>query len=209
MGKHLSADSGSWSASAAFTYRWVRCDAYFANCADIPGATAATYTVVAADAGHVLGVRVRVTAANAAAALFNGLGPATADPPAPTNRPSVKGTVGRAVYETADLWSHSRDTFTIRWLRCSAGGNACVRITVKRLRCAGGSCLRVNVGTERDYRLTDKDVAHRLRVRVAAWNGAGHATSSLDANAHRRELTSSPLKPSLGDGALAWANVAE
>lgn len=206
MGKHLSADSGSWSASAAFTYRWVRCDAYFANCADIPGATAATYTVVAADAGHVLGVRV--TAANAAAALQR---PRTRHgrPPGADEQASVKGTVGRAVYETADLWSHSRDTFTIRWLRCSAGGNACVRITVKRLRCAGGSCLRVNVGTERDYRLTDKDVAHRLRVRVAAWNGAGHATSNLDANAHRRELTSSPLKPSLGDGALAWANVAE
>ena len=78
MGKHLSADSGSWSASAAFTYRWVRCDAYFANCADIPGATAATYTVVAADAGHVLGVRV--TATNAAAAIFNGLGPSRQTP---------------------------------------------------------------------------------------------------------------------------------
>jgi hypothetical protein len=93
---------------------------------------------------------------------------------------SIKGTkrVGQRVYEAADRWTNAPDTFAIRWLRCSAKGNPCVRITGKRLRCAGGSCLRVNAGTEWDYRLTAKDVGHRLRVRVTAWNGAGHATST-------------------------------
>jgi hypothetical protein len=181
VGKQLTTDSGSWSTSATFTSQWVRCDAYFAGCTDISGATAATYTVVADDAGHVLAVRV--TAANAAgsaAALSNALGPVAARPPGLKHKPTIRGTkkVGQRVYETADRWSNSPDTFTIRWLRCSAGGDACVRITGKQRRCAQGSCIRVDVGTEWDYRLTKKDVGHRLRVRVAARNGAGHATST-------------------------------
>lgn len=180
VGRQLAADSGSWTTSATVTYQWVRCDAHFANCADVAGATAATYPVVAADVGHVLAARV--TAANAAGsatALSNGLGPVVAKAPQSKHKPSIKGAkkVGRRVYETADRWAHSPDTFTIRWLRCAADGKACVRITGKRLRCAGGSCLRVSVGTEWDYELTGKDVGHRLRVSVAASNGAGHATS--------------------------------
>jgi hypothetical protein len=159
----------------------VRCDAYFAGCTDILGATAAAYTVVADDAGHVLAARV--TAANAAgsaAALSNGLGPVAARPPALEHRPTIKGPkkVGQRVYEAADRWANSPDTFTIRWLRCSAKGHACARITGKRLRCAQGSCIRVNLGTEWDYKLTKKDAGHRLRVRVVAWNGFGHATST-------------------------------
>lgn len=180
VGKQLRTESGTWSTSATFTYQWVRCDAHFANCADIPGATTTSYTVVAADAGHVLGARVTATnAAGSAVAVSNALGPVAAKRPGPMHRPSIKGLekVGQRVYEAADRWTHSPDTFTIRWLRCSAMGTACVRITGKRLRCASGSCLRVDVGTEWDYTLTAKDVGHRLRVRVSAGNGVGHATS--------------------------------
>jgi hypothetical protein len=38
--------------------------------------------------------------------------------------------------------------------------------------------MRVDVGTEWDYKLTNKDVGHRLRVQVTALNGAGRATST-------------------------------
>lgn len=181
VGKQLTTDSGSWSTSATFTYQWVRCDAYFSGCTDIPGATAATYVVAAADVHHVLAASVTATnAAGSAAALSNGLGPVAAEPPESTHRPSIKGSkkVGRRVYETADRWTQSPDTFINRWLRCSASGNACVRVTGKRLRCAAGSCIRVDVGTEWDYKLTDKDVGHRLRVRVTASNGAGRASTT-------------------------------
>ena len=180
VGKQLRADRGSWSTSATFTYQWLRCDAYYAACVNIPAATAATYMVVAADVGHVLGVRVTATnTIGSGAALSNGLGPVAARPPAWKHSPSIKGPakVGTRVHATGDRWTRSPDTFTIRWLRCSATGNECVRIAGKRPRCANGSCVRVNVGTEWDYRLTGKDVGHRLRVRVTAWNGAGHASS--------------------------------
>jgi hypothetical protein len=149
-----------------------------------PGATEATYTVVSDDVGHVLAARVTATnAAGSAVALSNDLGPAAGRPPGLKQRPSIEGTkkVGERVYEAADRWTRSPDTFTIRWLRCSPAGTACVPITGKRLRCAGGSCLRVDIGTQWDYRLTEQDVGHRLRVRVGASNGAGRITSASKA----------------------------
>lgn len=181
VGKQLTADSGRWSTDATFAYQWLRCDAHFEGCSNIPGATEATYTIVAEDVDHVLAVGVTATdAAGSAAAVSNALGPVAAAPPGPRHRPAIRGTkkAGERLYEAADRWTHSPDTFAIRWLRCSVTGRACVPITGKRLRCAGGSCQRVDVATQWDYTLTAKDVGHRLRVRVDAWNGAGHATSA-------------------------------
>jgi hypothetical protein len=181
VGKQLRTDTGMWNTSATFTYQWLRCDRRDDDCTNIAGATRATYTVVAADVGHALAASVTATnAAGSAVALSNALGPVAANPPRLTHRPSVKGALrlGHRVYETGDRWTHAPDTFTIRWLRCSAGGNACVRISDKRLRCANGSCLRVDVGTQWNYHLTGMDLGHRLRVRVSASNGAGHATAT-------------------------------
>jgi predicted actin-binding protein len=184
VGKQLMTDSGSWSRDATVTYQWLRCNAYFADCTSIPGATTATYIVAPADVGHVLAARVTATgAAGSATALSNALGPAAARPPGLKHRPVIKGTkvVGQRLYETADRWTHSPSTFAVQWLRCSAGGTGCVRITAKLLRCADGSCSRVNSGTEWDYMLTAKDAGHCLRVRVGAWNGAGHITATSKA----------------------------
>jgi hypothetical protein len=184
VGRQVKTTAGSWSTSAAFTYQWLRCDAYFAGCTSIPGATTAIYTVVGADAGHVLAARVTATnAAGSAVAVSNGLGPVEVVPPGVKHKPSIKGRakVGKRLHEGADRWTHSPYTFRNRWLRCSARGNACVRITGMRRHCAQGSCIRVDVGTEWDYKLTAKDAGHRLRVRVAAWNGAGRASSTSNA----------------------------
>jgi hypothetical protein len=181
LGKQLRTDSGSWSdTTATVTFQWLRCDAHFSGCTSIPGATAATYTLVAADVGHVLGASVTATnAAGSTTALSNGLGPVAAGAPAPRHKPSINGPkkVGQRVSVTADRWTHSPDTFTNRWLRCSAKGDACVRITGRQLRCAAGSCMRVDTGAQWDYTLTAKDVGHRLRVRVSASNGAGRSTA--------------------------------
>jgi len=63
VGEMLSAGSGSWSGTPpiSYTYQWQRCDP---RCAAIPGATAQTYTLAAADAGRR--VRVLVGASNLA-----------------------------------------------------------------------------------------------------------------------------------------------
>jgi hypothetical protein len=63
-GSVLSTTSGSWSGSpTSYSYRWRRCDSQGATCADIPGATGQTYTLVAGDVGAT--IRSAVTAANA------------------------------------------------------------------------------------------------------------------------------------------------
>jgi hypothetical protein len=181
VGKTVRTDNGSWSTSATFAYQWLRCSANYAGCRNIQSATAAIYRAVAADVGHVLGVVVTATnPEGSASALSTGTGPVEAKPPGAKHKPQIKGTakVGQRVYEASDQWTRSPYRFTAHWLRCAAEGNACVRITGKGLRCSQGSCIRVNIGTEWEYRLAEKDVGHRIRVRVAARNGAGRATST-------------------------------
>lgn len=64
VGQTLTASQGTWTGTGiTFTYAWSRCDTAGANCAAITGATANTYKLVDADAGHT--IRVQVTAKNA------------------------------------------------------------------------------------------------------------------------------------------------
>lgn len=63
QGQALTASPGTWTADdATFAYQWQHCDSAGANCADIAGATAQTYTVAPADVNTTL--RVVVTASN-------------------------------------------------------------------------------------------------------------------------------------------------
>ena len=62
VGQTLVAASGTWKgASGVFGYQWLRCDASGGHCADLPGATAQSYTVTSGDAGSTLTVRVRAS----------------------------------------------------------------------------------------------------------------------------------------------------
>ncbi|HEY3182628.1 MAG TPA: S8 family serine peptidase [Gaiellaceae bacterium] len=74
----LSADPGSWSGGAplAYAYRWQLCASAGTGCADIPGATAQTYTLTRNDAHGT--VRVIVEASNPVG---------TADAPSPATAP--------------------------------------------------------------------------------------------------------------------------
>jgi hypothetical protein len=64
VGETLTANPGTWTGTGiAFAYLWSRCDAAGATCADITTATQSTYTLVTADSGKTL--RVKVTGTNA------------------------------------------------------------------------------------------------------------------------------------------------
>lgn len=64
QGQALQVGTGAWSGTpTSYTYQWRRCDADGANCSDITGATSATYTLAATDAGTT--IRAVVTATNA------------------------------------------------------------------------------------------------------------------------------------------------
>lgn len=59
----LTASSGDWAgAPTSYGYQWSRCDSTATTCADIAGATTATYTVTPEDTGSVL--RATVVAKN-------------------------------------------------------------------------------------------------------------------------------------------------
>jgi hypothetical protein len=59
----LTASPGDWGgAPSTYAYQWARCDSTATTCADIPGATLATYVVAAEDTGSVL--RATVVAGN-------------------------------------------------------------------------------------------------------------------------------------------------
>lgn len=64
VGQTLTETAAAWSGSpTAFSYQWERCNAAGAACTAIPGATAQTYTLSAADRGRT--IRVAEGAANA------------------------------------------------------------------------------------------------------------------------------------------------
>jgi hypothetical protein len=66
QGQTLTATTGTWSGTApiSYAYQWRRCDTAGATCTSISGATSQSYSLVSADVGST--VRVRVTASNSA-----------------------------------------------------------------------------------------------------------------------------------------------
>jgi hypothetical protein len=171
LGQSLSASQGSWTQDpTSYAYQWRRCAADGTGCANISGATAATYTIVAADAGHTLEAQVAAT---------NSRGTKTADSKhsavllaSPTGKkaPRISGQsrVGRRLAASKGTWDGPPQTYRFQWLRCTA---------------RGGSCVAVRGATHASYRLTKHDAGHRLRVRVTAANTVGRATATSRATA--------------------------
>jgi uncharacterized protein YukE len=72
VGKAISVSTGTWSPAAkAYSYAWQRCNANGRVCGPIAGATAATYTVAAADGGRRLLAIVQATSGNNSAKTFS------------------------------------------------------------------------------------------------------------------------------------------
>src|SRR5262249_27936605 len=63
----LASSQGSWNGSpTSFSYQWQRCSAAGTSCANIPGATASSYTLASADGGSTVRSTVSATNANGA-----------------------------------------------------------------------------------------------------------------------------------------------
>ena len=174
-GQVLTASSGTWTGSTStFAYQWQRCSAG-PVCASVASATASTYTLVSADIGSFM--RVRVTATNAASAVqaFSAVTAAVASAtPAATVLPSISGTAqdGQTLSGGLGTWTGSLPmTFVKHWERCDAAGVTCVAI--------GGA-------TSLTYAVGPGDIGSRLRFSVGATNvvntpGQLTALSSLSA----------------------------
>ncbi len=167
----LTATSGTWSGTQpiSYAYQWRRCDSGGASCSDIPGATSANYTAVAADVGSTL--RVQVTASNAVgSSSASSAQTATVAPipvaPSNTSPPTISGTAQEGQSLTADpgTWSGTQPiSFVYQWRRCDAGG---------------ASCNDINGATGQSYTLVSADVGATLRVSVTASNTVGSSTAS-------------------------------
>jgi hypothetical protein len=170
QGRTLATTQGSWTGSTpmSFAYHWVRCGTDGglpdgSNCVFIAGATKSRYTLVGADVGFRM--RVRVTASNSAGSATAASNPTAAVVGAPVNTaiPSIQGSLvtGSVITANPGAWTGREPIqFAYRWLRCDT---------------AGGNCI--TVGTGRTYRLGSADLNHKMRLRIIATNAIGSRTA--------------------------------
>lgn len=169
VGQTLTASNGTWSNSPTdYQYQWLRCNTSGASCVAAPNGTQKSYTLVGADAGHQM--RVRVTASNT-----DGSASAQSDPtatvearavPTSTDRPIVSGTPEQGQVLTTDdgSWTGNPTSFTYQWQRCEADNIV--------------SCADVPGATSKTYAVTAIDVGYRLRSEVTAKNANGSAMAA-------------------------------
>jgi len=170
-GQQLTATNGTWAGiqPMTFAYQWVRCgtdggNPDGSNCAVISGATTSAYTLVAADVGARL--RVRVTATNSAGGTTDASNAtqvvSASKAPVNTKRPTITGSMVEGTTLTLDrgTWTGA-STFSFQWFRCNS---------------AGGACVPIPGATGSQYRLTAADVGHKIRANVTARNTRGPTT---------------------------------
>lgn len=171
VGSTLTASNGTWTNSpTSYAYQWLRCNGGGNNCATIAGATLKTYTLVSADAGHT--IRVRVTATNAdgsasaqsaqTAPVVSGTSSAA---PKNTSPPTISGTPKAGHTLTADpgSWTGNPTSYAYQWQHCD--------IDVLR-------CSNVAGATGKTYLLHAADIGYRMRVVVTAKNAKGSGTAA-------------------------------
>jgi serine protease AprX len=163
-GELLNGLDGDWTGAPApiLSRQWQRCDAAGDGCADIEGATGATYAVSPADVGTTL--RVVVTAQNAAGAVSADSVPTPAIAAlAPVNitTPTVLGLaqVGQRLVALDGAWAGTPPLgLSRRWQRCDGDGGACADIAGE---------------TNPAYLVRIADLGMRVRVVVTASNAGG------------------------------------
>lgn len=171
VGQTLTAENGTWSNSpTAFAYQWLRCNGGGNACVNVANGTAKTYTLVGADAGRT--IRVRVTATNAdgsgsaQSAQSAQVAPATTSAaPKSTAVPTISGTarVGQTLTAAEGSWSGNPTAFGFQWQRCDADA---------------ALCSNVLGATAKTYLVRVADLGYRLRVRVTARNDKGSTTAN-------------------------------
>lgn len=171
VGQTLTGSDGSWSNTpTSFAYQWLRCNGGGNNCASVANGTQNTYTLVGADAGNTMRVRVTATNAdgsNSAQSAQTAAVAAATSSAAPKNTapPTISGTpkVGQTLTVDPGSWSGNPTSFAYQWQRCDADVAACSNL----------------VGaTGKTYGLPTADLGYRLRVVVTAHNAKGSATAT-------------------------------
>ena len=190
QGQTLTASPGGWrGVQLSYSYQWQRCSASGGSCSAIAGATGASYTLTASDAGKT--IRVAVSARNpggTSSATSNATGivaGVATSPPRNVSLPAIAGIAqeGQTLSATLGNWSGRQPiSFSYQWQRCDPSGTNCSTI-------AGASG-----GT---YTLTTPDIGYTLRFLVLATNadGSGSALSPPTALVGTRTIAAAPPPP--------------
>jgi hypothetical protein len=179
VGSALTTTDGTWNpAAATYAYQWQRKVAGVFT--DITGATAKTYTLVAADAGAQVRAKVTATNPDGDGDGFSAASATVVSPPvAPTTIAAPTGTLTDAATLTIDggTWAPASTTLTYQWLRCPAGASVI------------GGC--VTIGSGKTYILDGLDVGHAIVVRVTGTTAGAStvAISGFTATVQGRALT--------------------
>jgi hypothetical protein len=172
-GQLLTATNGTWTGfpAPAFTYQWRQCDSAGANCADIGGATAQTYTPVAGDVTKTLRVVVTATNGSGSPAATSAATVQVTGSPLNSAVPTETGTTakGEALTATTGTWTgFPAPTFAFGWMRCDQ---------------LGANCSTIGGATASTYVLVQADVGGTIVVHVTATNSAGSASADSVASA--------------------------
>ncbi len=117
VGKTLTAVTGAWTPSnVTFTYQWKR------NGTNISGATASTYSPVAADVASFLSVTVVASATNYTSTTVNSASTSAVLGQLTTVTPTITGntTVGSVLTATPGTWGPGTVALTYQWKRDGA-----------------------------------------------------------------------------------------
>jgi alpha-tubulin suppressor-like RCC1 family protein len=167
QGQTLTASTGAWSDyPTSYAYRWDRCVASGAICADIGGATSGTYVLALGDVGSTM--RVIVTATNAygsTSATSSQTATVTGLPPVNSALPTISGTAkdGQTLTASNGTWVYSPSGYAFQWRRCDASGS---------------NCSDISGATSGTYALIGADDDSTIRVVVTASNSYGSASAS-------------------------------
>ncbi|WP_244928955.1 phosphodiester glycosidase family protein [Nocardioides sp. W7] len=112
FGQELTATLGGWAVGGDVSHQWLR------DGLTIPGATAASYRITAADIGHTMAVEATVTGADRAPVTVRAASTTvrSAVQAAPTVQVSGEATIGSTLLIDAGSWQEGT-TVTFAWLR--------------------------------------------------------------------------------------------
>ena len=173
-GQLLTASTGTWTGFPAptFTLQWRQCDSAGANCSDIGGATASTYTPVTGDQGKTIRVTVTATNGSGSASASSNQTAVVTGSPQNTVAPSLSGSAARdsTLTTTNGTWAGfpATFTFTYAWLRCDN---------------LGANCSIIGGATASTYKLVQADVGGTVKARVTATNAGGSASADTSVTA--------------------------
>jgi hypothetical protein len=169
-GNVLTVSAGTWEGSPTITYQWQRCDEPQLFCSDIGGAASSTYTIQAADLGHVLQATVTATNAYGVGGDVTSTAPIAVPKVVFGEGPRITGdtdAVGNVLTVSDGTWTNS-PTFSYQWQRCDV---------------AGANCSDIAGATADTHAIQPDDLGHELRAEVTATGagGSGQATAPVTA----------------------------